>query len=79
MPLKPTIAVAVTGGAGQIAYSLLPHSRRIVFGPDQPVDLHLIEIPVALAAAIVMELQDCAFPLLRKVVATVDLDEVFAA
>ncbi len=81
MPLKPTIAVAVTGGAGQIAYSLLPHSRRIVFGPDQPVDLHLIEIPVALPAleGVVMELQDCAFPLLRKVVATVDLDEVFAA
>jgi len=50
-----------------------------VFGPDQPVDLHLIEIPVALTAleGVVMELQDCAFPLLRKVVATVDLDEGF--
>ena len=78
--MKPTITVAVTGGAGQIAYSLLPRiAAASVFGPDQPVDLHLIEIPVALTAleGVVMELQDCAFPLLRKVVATVDLDEGF--
>ena len=78
--MKPTITVAVTGGAGQIAYSLLPRiAAGSVFGPDQPVDLHLIKIPVAVTAleGVVMELQDCAFPLLRKVVATVDLDEGF--
>ena len=78
--MKPTIKVAVTGGAGQIAYSLLPRiASGEMFGPDQPVDLHLIEIPVALQAleGVVMELQDCAFPLLRKVVATSDLDEGF--
>jgi malate dehydrogenase len=78
--MKPTIKVAVTGGAGQIAYSLLPRiASGSVFGPDQPVDLHLIEIPAALAPleGVVMEMQDCAFPLLRNVVATSDLDEGF--
>jgi malate dehydrogenase len=78
--MKPTIKVAVTGGAGQIAYSLLPRiASGSLFGPDQPVDLHLIEIPAALGPleGVVMELHDCAFPLLRNVVATSDLDEGF--
>jgi malate dehydrogenase len=51
-----------------------------MFGPDQPVILHLIEIEPALPAlgGVVMELQDCAFPLLKGVVATASLDEGFA-
>src|ERR1051326_75882 len=74
------IRVAVTGAAGQIGYSLL---FRIVsgsmFGPDQPVILHLIEIEPALPAlgGVVMELDDCAFPLLKGVVPTANLDEGF--
>ena len=50
-----------------------------MFGPDQPVHLHLIEIPPALEAlkGVVMELDDCAFPLLKGIVATADLDEGF--
>jgi len=50
-----------------------------MFGPDQPVALNLIEIPPALDAlkGVVMELDDCAFPLLKDVVATTDLDEGF--
>jgi malate dehydrogenase len=78
--MKPTIKVAITGGAGQIAYSLLPRiASGSMFGLDQPVELHLIEIPAALAPleGVVMELQDCAFPLLRNVIATSDLDEGF--
>jgi malate dehydrogenase len=50
-----------------------------MFGPDQPVILHLIEIPPALPAlgGVVMELQDCAFPLLKGIVATASIDEGF--
>ncbi len=50
-----------------------------MFGPDQPVQLNLIEIPPALDAlkGVVMELDDCAFPLLQGIVATADLDEGF--
>src|SRR6201981_1416862 len=79
MPFNP-IRVAVTGAAGQIGYSLL---FRIVsgamFGPNQPVILHLIEIEPALPAlnGVVMELDDCAFPLLKGVVPTANLDEGF--
>jgi malate dehydrogenase len=50
-----------------------------MFGPDQPLALHLIEIPAALGAldGVVMELHDCAFPLLQSIVPTADLDEGF--
>lgn len=61
--MKHVIKVAVTGGAGQIAYSLLPRiASGSMFGADQPVELHLIEIPAALAPleSVVMELHDCA-------------------
>lgn len=74
------IRVAVTGAAGQIGYSLLFRiASGAMFGPEQPVILHLIEIEPALPAlqGVVMELDDCAFPLLRGVVATSDLDEGF--
>ncbi len=75
------IKVAVTGAAGQIGYSLLFRiASGAMFGPHQPVSLHLIEIEPALNAlkGVVMELDDCAFPLLRDVVQTSSLDEGFS-
>ncbi|HEY2567941.1 MAG TPA: malate dehydrogenase [Candidatus Udaeobacter sp.] len=74
------IKVAVTGAAGQIGYALLFRiASGQMFGPDQPLILHLIEIPSALGAldGVVMELHDCAFPLLQSVVPTADLNEGF--
>jgi malate dehydrogenase len=74
------IRVAVTGAAGQIGYSLVFRiASGAMFGPQQPVILHLIEIEPALPAlgGVVMELDDCAFPLLKGVVATASLDEGF--
>ena len=78
--MKDPITVSITGAAGQIGYALLFRiASGSVFGPDQPVNLRLIEIEPALPAlqGVVMELDDCAFPLLREVVATADLDEGF--
>jgi malate dehydrogenase len=77
---KEPIRVAVTGAAGQIGYALLFRiASGAMFGPNQPVILHLIEIEPALPAlqGVVMELDDCAFPLLKGVVATASLDEGF--
>lgn len=74
------LRVAVTGAAGQIGYSLLFRiASGAMFGPDQPVILHLLEIEPALPAlnGVVMELDDCAFPLLKGVVPTASLDEGF--
>jgi malate dehydrogenase len=81
MSITP-IRVAVTGAAGQIGYSLLFRiASGAMFGPDQPVILHLIEIPdekaMAALSGVCMELEDCAFPLLRGVVPTSSLDEGF--
>src|SRR6201995_451922 len=78
--MNSPIKVAVTGAAGQIGYALLFRiASGQVFGPDQPVALHLIEIPAALNAleGVVMELHDCAFPLLQSILPTADLDEGF--
>jgi len=78
--MKTPIKVAVTGAAGQIGYALLFRiASGQMFGPDQPLSLHLIEIPPALGAldGVVMELHDCAFPLLESVVPTADLNEGF--
>jgi malate dehydrogenase len=78
--MKTPIKVAVTGAAGQIGYALLFRiASGQMFGPDQPLILHLIEIPDALGAldGVVMELHDCAFPLLESVVPTADLNEGF--
>jgi len=78
--MKTPIKVAVTGAAGQIGYALLFRiASGQMFGPDQPLALHLIEIPDALGAldGVVMELHDCAFPLLESVVPTADLNEGF--
>ena len=77
---KP-IRVAVTGAAGQIGYSLLIRiASGAMFGSDQPVELNLVEIPKGMQAleGVVMELDDCAFPLLRNIVATDNLDTGFS-
>jgi len=69
------VKVAVTGAAGQIGYSILPRiANGEVFGPDTRVSLHLLEIPPAMQAleGVVMELDDCAFPLLENVVTSDD-------
>ena len=74
------IRIAVTGAAGQIGYALVFRiASGAMFGSDQPVILHLIEIEPALPAlnGVVMELDDCAFPLLKGVVPTASLDEGF--
>jgi malate dehydrogenase len=78
--MKNPIRVAVTGAAGQIGYSLLFRiASGSMFGPEQPVILHLIEIEPALGAlqGVVMELDDCAFPLVKGIVPTANLDEGF--
>lgn len=67
---KPIKRVAVTGGAGQIAYHLLFRiASGEMFGADQPVALNILEVPdfVEGVKGVVLELQDCAFPLLQDV------------
>lgn len=74
------IRVAVTGAAGQIGYSLLFRiASGGLFGPDQPVALNLIEIEPGMKAleGVCMELDDCAFPLLKDIRPTSDLDAGF--
>jgi malate dehydrogenase len=74
------VRVAVTGAAGQIGYSLLFRiASGAMLGPDQPVILQLLEITPALGAlqGVVMELDDCAFPLLDRVVITDDANQAF--
>lgn len=74
------VRVAVTGAAGQIGYALLFRiASGQMFGPDTAVSLNLIELPQAMDAlrGVVMELDDCAFPLLRDVVQTSDISEGF--
>ena len=78
--MKDPITVSITGAAGQIGYALLFRiASGAVFGPDQPVHLNLIEIEPAMdaLAGTVMELDDCAFPLLAGITPTADLDEGF--
>ncbi len=78
--MKSPVRVAVTGAAGQIGYALLFRiAAGDMLGPDQPVILHLLEITPALPAlnGVAMELDDCAFPLLRGIVATDDVNVAF--
>src|SRR5207244_2006425 len=78
--MKSPLKIAVTGAAGQIGYALIFRiASGEMFGVDRPIALHLIEIPNALGAldGVVMELHDCAFPLLQSIVPTADLDEGF--
>jgi len=73
--MKQAVNVAITGGAGQIGYALAFRvASGALLGPEQPINLHLLEIPAALAAlqGVVMELDDCAFPTLSRVVPTDD-------
>ena len=68
--MSTPVKVAVTGAAGQIGYSLLFRiASGSMLGPDQPLELRLLEITPALSAleGVVMELDDCAFPLLEKI------------
>jgi malate dehydrogenase len=77
---KTPLHVTVTGAAGQIGYSLLFRiGAGQMFGPDQPVVLRLLEIEPALKAleGVVMELDDCAFPLVADIVATSDAKTAF--
>ncbi|HML23023.1 MAG TPA: malate dehydrogenase [Aggregatilinea sp.] len=78
--MKEPIRVAITGGAGQIGYSLLFRlANGETFGYDQPVILQILEIPQAVEAlrGVVMELRDCAYPLLHDVIASDDEKVVF--
>ena len=78
--MQSPIKIAVTGAAGQIGYSLVFRiASGAMFGPSQPIAMSLIEIPSALGAleGVVMELHDCAFPLLKSLTPTADLDEGF--
>ena len=80
--MKKPVKVAITGAAGQIAYSLIFRIADGSFlGPDQPVILQLLEVPVPEVLeklkGTVMEIEDCAFPLVHSIVATGDMKEAF--
>lgn len=73
--MKTPVDIAVTGAAGQISYSLLFRlAGGALLGQDQPFVLHLLEVPQAMDAlkGVVMELNDCAYPLLNKIITTDD-------
>ena len=74
------VRVAVTGAAGQIGYAILFRiASGQMFGPDTDVDLSLLELPQALGAleGVKMELDDCAFPLLKNIVCTDKMEVAF--
>ncbi len=78
--MKDPVRVVITGAAGNIGYAMAFRiASGSMLGPDQPVILQLLEIPPALPAlqGVVMELNDCAFPLLAGVIATDDLNVAF--
>jgi malate dehydrogenase len=78
--MKAPVNVAITGAAGQIGYALAFRvAAGALLGRETPVNLHLLEIPAALAGlnGVVMELNDCAFPTLNKVIATDDARVAF--
>ncbi len=78
--MKPAVNVAITGAAGQIGYALAFRvAAGALFGRDTRVNLHLLEVTPALPAlqGVVMELNDCAFPTLNKVMATDDANLAF--
>ncbi len=75
--MKKPIRVAITGPAGQIGYALLFRiASGQMFGPDQPVILQLLEVPVEKAMkaleGVAMEIDDCAFPLVQQMILTSD-------
>src|SRR5664280_380579 len=80
MAAKPPIHITVTGAAGQIGYALLFRiASGQLLGPDQPVVLRLLEIEPGMKAleGVVMEVDDCAFPLVSDIITTTDLDVAF--
>jgi len=80
MAAKPPVHVTVTGAAGQIGYALLFRiASGQLLGPDQPVVLRLLEIEPGMQAleGVVMEIDDCAFPLVSDIVTTTDLPTAF--
>ena len=77
---KAPIKVVITGAAGQIGYSLIYMvSSGYVFGADQPVVLHLLDIApmMGVLGGVVMEIADCAMPLVKDVIATDDAVKAF--
>ena len=78
--MKKPVRVTITGAAGQISYSLIFRiAHGDMLGPDQPIVLQLLEIPPAMNAlnGVIMELEDCAFPLLAGVSASDDPNVAF--
>jgi len=78
--MKAPVRVAVTGAAGQISYSLIFRiAHGDMLGPDQPVILQLLEIPPAMDAlnGVVMEVNDCAFPLVADIITSDDPNVAF--
>jgi malate dehydrogenase len=80
--MKAPVRVAVTGAAGQIGYSLLPRiASGDMLGPEQPIILQLLELPLDKAQAalkgVMMEMEDCAFPLLAGMTGTADPNVAF--
>ena len=79
--MKKRVKVAITGAAGQIGYALLFRvASGQMFGPEVEVELSLLELERALPAlnGVAMELDDCAFPLLKKITCTSDMSEAFS-
>jgi malate dehydrogenase len=78
--MKPPVHIVVTGGAGQIAYSLVFRiASGELFGSDQPIILHLLELPSIIKHlnGVGMELNDCAYPLLYDIIITDDVKTAF--
>jgi len=78
--VKPIKRIAVTGGAGQIAYSLLFRiANGEIYGPDQPIALHILEVPQSVDSlkGVVMELEDCCSEVLKEIKIGTDPMEVF--
>lgn len=78
--VKEPITISITGAAGQIGYSLVFRlATGELFGKDQPINLNLIEIPSGMDRlnGLIMELEDCAFPLVKNIIGTTNLEEGF--
>jgi len=79
--MKKPVRVAISGGAGQIAYSLIFRvASGEMLGPDQPIILQMLEVPAALETlkGVLMEVDDCAYPLLQDITMTDDPNVAFS-
>lgn len=80
LAVKSPITVCLTGGSGKISYAMLPTiCRGVMLGTDQPIHLRLLDIPQAAVAleGVVMEVKDCAFPLVLSITAGTSPEEQF--